>query len=125
MDVFQQNWTQRMHNEPFVNYQLQTYHPTMKKKLKGWRYMRKYDINQRKKHRLNIEVDGENFRPAFAKLLTNKDNYKQVQERVKNYPPGMKKIAPQYKKESISKPPGLYEYTRPQSLYNLHYPSLR
>ena len=129
MDVFKFNWTQRIKTEPFVNATLNSKRYT--DKPKGVRYWRQIPGQQniqswnaaRRTYLMSKIYTHEGSRRKYGLHTTPIRNYDIVKRNVKDRnPPALQNI--EIVSDSI-KDPDAWENTRPQSLYNLHYASLR
>ena len=121
MDVFQQNWTQRMHKEPFTNYILNS-KGQKDNKIKmqyiqfvrrGARSVPEYDTQI---------VDWNERAEQDAKEIVKRDEIRI--KRGLTDAPDQRNQYYGYKYE-VLKGGKLYDNSRPISLYNLNYASLR
>ena len=120
MDVFKQNWTQRIHTDPYVNFLLNTEdkYETHKDRVI---YYKEYDKDD------NIpitatKVDGRYFRRVWRKYTDRV--YKERKEYIKTLPEHLRYLEVKWS-DPVLLDRELNENTRPQSLYNLRYASLR
>ena len=129
MDVFKFNWTQRIKTEPFVNATLNSKRHT--DKPYGIRYWRRIPgqenvpnwIAARRTYLMSKIQIHEGRRRKYGLHTTPIRNYNTVKRNVnERNAPALQKL--EILSDSI-KDPDAWENTRPQSLYNLRYASLR
>lgn len=122
MDVFKQKWNQRMQQDPYVNFVLNS----DEREIPGDPDRLEYYYFIPNKPRLMLpsikEVDGQYYRKTRRKWT--KKGLEAARDRQKRLPRGAQGIDYIYT-DPIPLPTLLHDNTRPQSLYNLRYPSLR
>ena len=131
MDIFNQNWNQRIKTEPFVNATLNSKRtdivPGAPRYIRFWK-MRSQDEWEQlrlkpKKFEQYYDKMYAKYRIGYNKrmLQSIERNVRQKNHDVKDY-----KIIDIENHPPTTKPnPDMWENTRPQSLYNLHYASIR
>ena len=123
MDAFKQNWGQRMQHDPYVNFVLNS---DKREKLgKPSRIEYYYYVGKGKPRIMTPaykEYDGAYYKKTRRRWTTASE--KTTVERQKLLPKEMQGIN-WIREDPIPLPTLLHDNTRPQSLYKLHYPSLR
>lgn len=140
MDVFQQNWTERMKNDPWANNFLNNYHLwTEKESHDGgikYRAVKKVENPNRNSKKGKYIIKTKGYKSKYTK-----QNFQKIKHFQDYFPfPGFDeaKVDKWYyypKSARIKKPLDIITHyrtpeepwsnTRPQSLYNLNYASLR
>ena len=118
MDVFQQNWTQRMHNEPFTSYILNG------KGNKDEKIIAEYiHFERRREPRYTYHVyPWDEEQESIIKAGVNRDRLHVLRGK-RGFADGYG--LPYSHSYKITKSDKLYDNSRPLSLYNLNYASLR
>lgn len=122
MDVFNQNWNQRMQSDPYVNFVLNSDDrvETHETHIKYWTvYATKKPAFKIPKD--VIEKNGIYYRKRKSKFTAKNIRYADKQD--KKLPKDLRKK--EYKWSEPIHYKELHDNTRPQSLYNLRYASLR
>ncbi len=129
MDVFKYNWTERMKTEPFVNYTLQQPRPNVWTEATHYRIWAPYtpSLRQKRKPPKGTKiVDGRYYKKKKMKNRYPDYYEKMIKPMVDKNPQELRDIKMKGTQMYTYPPESeLHEYTRPQSLYNLRYASLR
>ena len=121
MDVFNQNWTEKIKSDPFVNKLLNSENKVVREKT--WvRFWGPY----REKQGVPIPgdviiVEGKLYR--WKRVRVTPENIARVQRIISRNAAGLHRV--QFRYDNIGIPATLYDNTRPDSLYTLRYASLR
>ena len=118
MDIFDQNWTQKMKTEPFVNYLLNSDQVT-EDYVTTWWHIPKKLVKRKDRLRKHMKHRGKTYYKYEMPLN------KAARKNLEKHPERVLKVAGQMLVDYWQKESGLHDNTRPQSLYNLHYASLR
>ena len=129
MDVFKHNWNQRIKTEPWVNATLNSERVKPKpRNLDYWRPIKASNnwwSASRKFRKSKVFTDRRGKEHKYGLHRVNYKNYQKIKKNVdtKN-PSNLKEIKINYWPQPEHNP-DMWENTRPQSLYNLHYAALR
>ena len=119
MDVFNHNWNQRMKTESFVNYTLNTDTPDTIQTLG----VQKKD---RKRKRFIKIKDNQQYSPALHnEALKYLRDHPPIRRDYLGYDEDQLEQVVLYRNGVLFKSPKLYDNSRPNSLYNLNYATLR
>ena len=128
MDVFNQNWTQRMKTDPWTNAVLNSKRErVVSGKPRFLRYWRGYSQDEWNA----VKYKQLEFEPYYDKIYLHHrkkyspERHNKVKQRVRRNPEQYNKVEVVSFAPSVHQDPDMWENTRPQSLYNLRYASLR
>ena len=129
MDVFKHNWTQRMKTDPWTNAVLNSERIALEpRSVEYWRPIKASNnwLSVSRTYRKTRVYTNEKGDHRFGLHRTPYKYYQRIKKNVDNKNPRgvLKEIKINYR-PSGERNPDMWENTRPQSLYNLHYATLR